>query len=84
MLIFFGLNFFISQTSKVVLGLQLNYIFVHYFNFNLNVYGNARYKHYGLGLQTTEKAIIRKEKHLDEEASEDEEVIYKIEIPANR
>lgn len=35
--------------------------------------------------QTTEKAIIRKEKHLDEEeASEDEEVIYKIEVPANR
>lgn len=34
--------------------------------------------------QTTEKAIIRKEKHLDEEADEDEEVIYKIEVPANR
>ncbi|KAL2338259.1 hypothetical protein Fmac_012705 [Flemingia macrophylla] len=34
---------------------------------------------------TTEKAIVRKEKHLDEEeADEDEEVIYKIEIPANR
>lgn len=33
---------------------------------------------------TSEKAIIRKEKHLDEEATEDEEVIYKIEIPANR
>ncbi|GMN57989.1 hypothetical protein TIFTF001_027099 [Ficus carica] len=33
---------------------------------------------------TTEKAIIRKEKHLDEEADEDEEVIYKIEVPANR
>eukprot|EP00897_Mesotaenium_endlicherianum_P008434 jgi/Mesen1/7619/ME000004S07890 len=33
---------------------------------------------------TTEKAIIRKEKHLDEEASADEEVIYKIEVPANR
>jgi len=33
---------------------------------------------------TTEKAIIRKEKHLDEEATDDEEVIYKIEIPANR
>lgn len=33
---------------------------------------------------TTEKAIIRKEKHLNEEADEDEEVIYKIEIPANR
>ncbi|XP_073035766.1 phenylalanine--tRNA ligase beta subunit, cytoplasmic-like [Primulina eburnea] len=34
---------------------------------------------------TTEKAIIRKEKHLDEEdPSEDEEVIYKIEVPANR
>ncbi|XP_048329858.2 phenylalanine--tRNA ligase beta subunit, cytoplasmic [Ziziphus jujuba] len=33
---------------------------------------------------TTEKAIIRKEKHLDEEASEDEEVIYKIDVPANR
>ncbi|CAK9137143.1 unnamed protein product [Ilex paraguariensis] len=33
---------------------------------------------------TTEKAIIRKEKHLDEEALEDEEVIYKIEVPANR
>ncbi|WOK93067.1 hypothetical protein Cni_G01760 [Canna indica] len=35
---------------------------------------------------TTEKAIIRKEKHLDEEETgdEDEEVIYKIEVPANR
>lgn len=33
---------------------------------------------------TTEKAIIRKEKHLEEETDEDEEVIYKIEIPANR
>ncbi|KAG4942748.1 hypothetical protein JHK82_046938 [Glycine max] len=34
---------------------------------------------------TTEKAIVRKEKHLDEEeADEDEEVIYKIEVPANR
>ncbi|XP_027149506.1 phenylalanine--tRNA ligase beta subunit, cytoplasmic [Coffea eugenioides] len=34
---------------------------------------------------TTEKAIIRKEKHLgEEEGSEDEEVIYKIEVPANR
>ncbi|CAB4279240.1 unnamed protein product [Prunus armeniaca] len=34
---------------------------------------------------TTEKAIIRKEKHLDDDAvDEDEEVIYKIEVPANR
>lgn len=33
---------------------------------------------------TTEKSIIRKEKHIEEEASEEEEVIYKIEIPANR
>ncbi|CAN6457682.1 unnamed protein product [Victoria cruziana] len=33
---------------------------------------------------TTEKAIIRKEKHLEEEALDDEEVIYKIEVPANR
>ncbi|KAM1026360.1 hypothetical protein ACFX13_040004 [Malus domestica] len=36
---------------------------------------------------TTEKAIIRKEKHLDDEGGkgdEDEEVIYKIEVPANR
>ncbi|KAK2968062.1 hypothetical protein RJ640_000477 [Escallonia rubra] len=33
---------------------------------------------------TTEKAIIRKEKHLEEEAMDDEEVIYKIEVPANR
>ncbi|PON36989.1 Phenylalanyl-tRNA synthetase, class IIc, beta subunit, archae/euk cytosolic [Parasponia andersonii] len=33
---------------------------------------------------TTEKAIIRKEKHLEEEFEEDEEVIYKIEVPANR
>lgn len=34
---------------------------------------------------TTEKAIIRKEKHLEEEETlEDEEVIYKIDIPANR
>ncbi|CAL0307158.1 unnamed protein product [Lupinus luteus] len=34
---------------------------------------------------TTEKAIVRKEKHLEEEVGdEDEEVIYKIEVPANR
>ncbi|KAL1825022.1 hypothetical protein DCAR_0313129 [Daucus carota subsp. sativus] len=34
---------------------------------------------------TTEKAIIRKEKHIDDQvADNDEEVIYKIEIPANR
>lgn len=34
---------------------------------------------------TTEKAIIRKEKHIkEEESTEDEEVIYKIEVPANR
>ncbi|KAA8541114.1 hypothetical protein F0562_025077 [Nyssa sinensis] len=33
---------------------------------------------------TTEKAIVRKEKHLEEEATQDEEVIYKIEVPANR
>ncbi|CAN8236269.1 unnamed protein product [Cochlearia groenlandica] len=33
---------------------------------------------------TTEKAIIRKEKHIDEEADDNEEVIYKIDIPANR
>ncbi|KAK6921108.1 tRNA synthetase, B5-domain [Dillenia turbinata] len=34
---------------------------------------------------TTEKAMIRKEQHLEEdEPSEDEEVIYKIEVPANR
>ncbi|KAK3041254.1 hypothetical protein RJ639_001537 [Escallonia herrerae] len=34
--------------------------------------------------KTTEKAIVRKEKHLEEEAMDDEEVIYKIEVPANR
>ncbi|KAJ4837850.1 hypothetical protein Tsubulata_001665 [Turnera subulata] len=34
--------------------------------------------------ETTEKAIIRKEKHLDEEVGDDEEIIYKIEVPANR
>ncbi|KAJ7566908.1 hypothetical protein O6H91_02G123700 [Diphasiastrum complanatum] len=33
---------------------------------------------------TTEKAIIRKEKHLQEDTLEDEEIIYKIEVPANR
>ncbi|KAH7432713.1 hypothetical protein KP509_07G036000 [Ceratopteris richardii] len=33
---------------------------------------------------TTEKAIIRKEKHINEEVEDDEEIIYKIEIPANR
>ncbi|KAF7154586.1 hypothetical protein RHSIM_Rhsim01G0138800 [Rhododendron simsii] len=33
---------------------------------------------------TTEKAIIRKEKHLEEDSTEDEEVIYKIEVAANR
>ncbi|KAL6007385.1 hypothetical protein ACLOJK_032882 [Asimina triloba] len=38
-----------------------------------------------LRVQTTEKAIIRKEKHLeDEDMGEDEEVIYKIDVPANR
>ncbi|KAL5723425.1 phenylalanine--tRNA ligase [Ranunculus cassubicifolius] len=42
---------------------------------------------YGIELDdvTTEKAIISKEKHLDAEDVEgDEEVIYKIEVPANR
>ncbi|XP_026413485.1 phenylalanine--tRNA ligase beta subunit, cytoplasmic-like isoform X2 [Papaver somniferum] len=45
---------------------------------------------YGLELDdvTTEKAIIRKEKHLDgvedDESTEDEDVLYKIEVPANR
>ncbi|KAK4842441.1 hypothetical protein QYF36_021720 [Acer negundo] len=34
---------------------------------------------------TTEKAIIRKEKHLEEEGDAgDDEIIYKIEVPANR
>ncbi|KAL8129904.1 hypothetical protein V2J09_019059 [Rumex salicifolius] len=34
---------------------------------------------------TTERAISRRERHLDEEeAAEDEEIIYKIEVPANR
>eukprot|EP00271_Cylindrocystis_brebissonii_P019754 TRINITY_DN619_c0_g2_i1.p1 TRINITY_DN619_c0_g2~~TRINITY_DN619_c0_g2_i1.p1 ORF type:complete len:638 (+),score=131.05 TRINITY_DN619_c0_g2_i1:205-2118(+) len=33
---------------------------------------------------TTEQAIVRKEKHLKETAQQDEEVIYKIEVPANR
>ncbi|CAI0552933.1 unnamed protein product [Linum tenue] len=33
---------------------------------------------------TTEKAIMRKECHLEEAADDDEEVIYKIEVPANR
>ncbi|CAI9114782.1 OLC1v1015583C1 [Oldenlandia corymbosa var. corymbosa] len=34
---------------------------------------------------TTEKAIIRKEKHLEEdEVSGDDEIIYKIDVPANR
>ncbi|KAI4335848.1 hypothetical protein L6164_014453 [Bauhinia variegata] len=41
---------------------------------------------YGIELDdvTTEKAIVRKEKHLEEESDEDEEVIFKIEVPANR
>lgn len=37
--------------------------------------------------KTTEKAIIRKEKHLEEEeqaVDEDEEIIYKIDVAANR
>ena len=36
--------------------------------------------------QTTEKAIIRKEKHLEDdgEVDDDDEVIYKIEVAANR
>ncbi|KNA05102.1 hypothetical protein SOVF_193480 [Spinacia oleracea] len=34
---------------------------------------------------TTERAIIRKEKHIEDDGpTEDEEVIYKIEVPANR
>lgn len=36
---------------------------------------------------TTEKAIIRKEKHLkeeDDDTTDDEEIIYKIDVPANR
>ena len=35
-------------------------------------------------MKTTEKAIMRKEKHLDEESDGDKEVICKIEVPANR
>ena len=37
-------------------------------------------------VQTTEKAIIRKEKHLEDdgEVDGDDEVIYKIEVAANR
>jgi len=37
-------------------------------------------------VQTTEKAIIRKEKHLEDdgEVDDDDEVIYKIEVAANR
>lgn len=35
-------------------------------------------------VQTTEKEVMRKEKHVDEEASSDEEIIYKIDVPANR
>lgn len=35
-------------------------------------------------MQTTEKEVMRKEKHVEEEASADEEVIYKIDVPANR
>lgn len=34
--------------------------------------------------QTTEQEIIRKEKHLEDKAEKDEEVIYKIDVPANR
>ncbi|KAF2539427.1 hypothetical protein F2Q68_00022678 [Brassica cretica] len=37
-----------------------------------------------VSVSTTEKAIIRKEKHIEEEAGKDEETIYKIDIPANR
>lgn len=39
-----------------------------------------------LPAKTTEKAIIRKEKHLEDDDAdeEDEEVIYKIEVAANR
>lgn len=33
---------------------------------------------------TTEKEVMRKEKHVEEEASADEEIIYKIDVPANR
>ncbi|CAH1431428.1 unnamed protein product [Lactuca virosa] len=35
---------------------------------------------------TTEKEIIRKEKHLkeDQDTGGDEEIIYKIDVPANR
>ncbi|CAL5372143.1 unnamed protein product [Camellia sinensis] len=33
---------------------------------------------------TTEKAIISKERHLEEEVTEDDEIIYKIEVAANR
>jgi hypothetical protein len=37
-------------------------------------------------VQTTEKAIMRKEKHLEDdgEVEGDDEVIYKIEVAANR
>jgi hypothetical protein len=44
------------------------------------------YSHVDCVWQTTEKAIVRKEKHLDheEDEDEDEEIIYKIDVPANR
>uniref|UniRef100_A0A1J3EKG9 phenylalanine--tRNA ligase n=1 Tax=Noccaea caerulescens TaxID=107243 RepID=A0A1J3EKG9_NOCCA len=34
--------------------------------------------------ETTLKAMMRKEKHIVEEAGKDEEILYKIEVPANR
>ncbi len=47
---------------------------------------SAMYSHVDCVWQTTEKAIVRKEKHLDheEDEDEDEEIIYKIDVPANR
>jgi phenylalanyl-tRNA synthetase beta chain len=36
------------------------------------------------GVQTTEKEVMRKEKHVEEEASANEEIIYKIDVLANR
>lgn len=34
--------------------------------------------------QTTDEAISRKERHEEEKANENEDIVYKIEVPANR
>ncbi|RWW12796.1 hypothetical protein GW17_00023526 [Ensete ventricosum] len=64
---------------RVLILSRISWFLVHFISFV------AIYDIRSLCAKTTEKAIIRKEKHLEEdESDEEDEVIYKIEVAANR